>query len=66
MGVVDAAALSNPYYVDESNNPSFTVAKEGQATDLTFGRQSELEAYTCRDLEGSSWEVAVLNWGGGQ
>ncbi|CAZ79969.1 unnamed protein product [Tuber melanosporum] len=51
-GVVDAAALSNP------------VAKERQATDLTFGRQSELEAYTCRDLEGSSWEVAVLNWGG--
>ncbi|KAJ4477556.1 hypothetical protein J3R30DRAFT_3704028 [Lentinula aciculospora] len=63
-GFVDAAALSNPYYVDENSNPSFTVAKEGQATDLTFGRQSELEAYTCRDLEGSSWEVAVLNWGG--
>ncbi|KAG8896400.1 hypothetical protein FRC00_006010, partial [Tulasnella sp. 408] len=63
-GVVDAAALSNPYFVDENNNPCFSVAKQGQATDLTFGRQSELEAYTCRDLEGSSWEVAVLNWGG--
>ena len=40
------------------------AAKNGQATDLTFGRQSELEAYTCRDLADNSWEVAVLNWGG--
>ncbi|GJJ13251.1 hypothetical protein Clacol_007502 [Clathrus columnatus] len=64
LGCIDAAGLSNPYFLDENNNPCFTVAKEGQATDLTFGRQSELEAYTCRDLEGESWEVAVLNFGG--
>ncbi|EIM92559.1 uncharacterized protein STEHIDRAFT_47682 [Stereum hirsutum FP-91666 SS1] len=63
-GTVDAAALSNPYFVDKNNNPCFVVAKQGQVTDLTFGRQSELEAYTYRDLEGRSWEVAVLNWGG--
>lgn len=62
-GFVDAAALSTPYFLDKNNNPCFTVAKAGQATDLTFGRQSELEAYTCGDL-GESWEVAVLNWGG--
>ena len=64
LGFVDAAALSNPYFRDRNNNPCFTVAKNGQATDLTFGRQSELEAYTCRDLADNSWEVAVLNWGG--
>ncbi|KAF8875882.1 hypothetical protein CPB84DRAFT_1752574 [Gymnopilus junonius] len=65
-GFVDPAGLSSPYSLDENNNPRFTVAKQGQTTDLTFGRQSELEAYTCRDLEGESWEVAVLNWGGRQ
>ncbi|KAH9943510.1 uncharacterized protein BXZ73DRAFT_74441 [Epithele typhae] len=64
FGVRDAAGLSTPYCLDDNDNPCFTVAKDGQATDLTFGRQSELEAYTCRDLEGESWEVAVLNFGG--
>ncbi len=54
LGCVDAAGLSNPYFLDKDNNPCFTVAKEGQATDLTFGRQSELEAYTCRNLESES------------
>ncbi|EJT96658.1 hypothetical protein DACRYDRAFT_85650 [Dacryopinax primogenitus] len=64
-GVVGPVALSTPYFVDKNNNPCFIVAKAGQATDLTFGRQSELEAYTCRDLEGLSvsWEIAVFNWG---
>ncbi|KAI0043598.1 hypothetical protein FA95DRAFT_1498344 [Auriscalpium vulgare] len=64
LGCVDAAGLSSPYFLDENKNPCFTVAKQGQTTDLTFGHQSELEAYTCRDLEGESWEVAVLNFGG--
>ena len=40
------------------------MAKNGQSSDLTFGRQSELEAYTCSDLASKSWEVAVLNYGG--
>ena len=61
---MDAAAFSNPYFRDKNNNACFTIAKNGQATDLTFGRQSKLEAYTCRDLADNSWEVAVLNWGG--
>ena len=38
------------------------MAKDGQSTDLTFGRQSELEAYVCSDLAGKSWEIAVLNF----
>ena len=46
LGCVDAAGLSDPYFFDEQGNPCFTVAKDGQSTDLTFGRQSELEAYT--------------------
>ncbi|KAJ2914835.1 hypothetical protein MD484_g5580, partial [Candolleomyces efflorescens] len=63
-GFVDAAALSEPYSLDENNYPCFTVAKVGQSTDFTFGRQSELEAWTCSDLVGESWEVAFFNWGG--
>lgn len=62
LGCVDAAGLSNPYFHDEQGNPCFTVAKDGQSTDLTFGRQSELEAYVCSDLAGKSWEIAVLNF----
>ena len=62
LGCVDAAALSNPYFYNEQGKPCFIVAKDGQSTDLTFGRQSELEAYTCSDLAGQSWEVAVLNY----
>ncbi|KAF8641974.1 hypothetical protein AX16_009766 [Volvariella volvacea WC 439] len=64
LGCVDAAGFSTPYFRDENGNPCFIVAKDGQSTDLTFGRQSELEAYTCSDLTGESWEVAVLNFGG--
>ncbi|KAH9928025.1 uncharacterized protein BXZ73DRAFT_90688 [Epithele typhae] len=63
-GCVDAAGLSTPYFLDDDNKPCFIVAKDGQKTDLTFGRQSELEALTCPDLEGHSWEVAILNYGG--
>lgn len=62
-GYVDAEDLSTPYFVDDDNNPCFVVAKAGQTTDLTFGHQSELEAYTCRDRVGESWEIAILNFG---
>ena len=47
MGCVDAAGLAIPYFWDDKGNPHFIVAKVGQETDLTFGRFSELEAYTC-------------------
>ncbi|KAF8333922.1 uncharacterized protein EI90DRAFT_3015015 [Cantharellus anzutake] len=61
-GCVDAAGLANPYFWDEQGNPCSIVAKNGQTTDLTFGRFSELEAYTCDEFEHDSWEVAVLNF----
>ena len=48
--------------MDENGNAGFIVAKDGQSTDLTFGRLSELEAYTCDDFGHDSWEVAVLNF----
>lgn len=48
--------------MDENGNAGFIVAKDGQSTDLTFGRCSELEAYTCDEFEHDSWEVAVLNF----
>ncbi|WVO12717.1 hypothetical protein L204_100325 [Cryptococcus depauperatus] len=62
LGYVDAAGLAIPYFSDDNNNPSFIVAKNGQSTDLTFGRLSELEAYTCSEFDQDSWEVAVLNF----
>ena len=58
-GCVDAAGLASP---NEKGNTGFNVAKDGQSTDLTFGRLSELEAYTCDELEHHSWEAAVLNF----
>lgn len=54
--------MKKPYFRDELGNPCFIVAKDGQTSDLTFGRYSEYEAYVVRDLSGSSWEVAVFNY----
>lgn len=48
--------------MDENGNAGFIVAKDGQSTDLTFGRFSELETYTCDEFQHDSWEVAVLNF----
>jgi hypothetical protein len=62
LGYVDAAGLAHPNFRDVNNNPCFVVAKDGQSTDLTFGRYSELEAYTCSESDEESWEVAVLNF----
>ncbi|KDQ08498.1 hypothetical protein BOTBODRAFT_48213 [Botryobasidium botryosum FD-172 SS1] len=62
LGYVDAAGLANPHLLDENGNAGFIVAKDGQTTDLTFGRFSELEAYTCDEFEHDSYEVAVLNF----
>lgn len=62
LGCVDAAGLATPYFWDDQGNPCFTVAKDGQKTDLTFGRFSELEAYTCDKFKKESWEVAIFNF----
>lgn len=62
QGCVTAEHLTNPDFFDKSGNPVFIVAKDGQTTDLTFGRLSELEAYTCDEFEKESWEVAVFNY----
>ncbi|KAG9090497.1 hypothetical protein FS749_000503 [Ceratobasidium sp. UAMH 11750] len=61
-GCVDAEGMKKPYFRDELGNPCFIVAKDGQTSDLTFGRYSEYEAYVASDLPGSSWEVAVFNY----
>ncbi|KAF8153451.1 hypothetical protein B0H34DRAFT_723642 [Crassisporium funariophilum] len=61
QGFVEAEHMKKPYFFDELGNRCFIVAKEGQTTDLTFGRFSEFEAYVASDLPGSSWEVAVFN-----
>ncbi|KAB5593631.1 hypothetical protein CTheo_2924 [Ceratobasidium theobromae] len=62
LGCIDAAGLANPYFWDDQGNPCFIVAKDGQTTDLTFGRFSGLEAYTCDEFERNSWEVAIFNF----
>ncbi|KAJ3722772.1 hypothetical protein DFJ43DRAFT_1092245 [Lentinula guzmanii] len=62
QGVVPAEGLATPHFYDEQGSPCFIVAKEGQSTDLTFGRFSELEAYTCNEFKQDSWEVAVFNY----
>ncbi|KZT38378.1 hypothetical protein SISSUDRAFT_1128831 [Sistotremastrum suecicum HHB10207 ss-3] len=61
-GYVDATGLANPYLLDENGKAGFIVAKAGQSTDLTFGRVSEFEAYTCDKSGRHSWEVAVFNF----
>ncbi|TRM65462.1 hypothetical protein BD626DRAFT_399375 [Schizophyllum amplum] len=62
LGCVDADGLATPHFMDDNNNACFIVAKNGQSTDLTFGRFSELEAYTCDQFGNDSWEVAVFNF----
>ncbi|KAI0338824.1 hypothetical protein BDW22DRAFT_1409426 [Trametopsis cervina] len=44
---VDSKNMASSYILNENGNAGFIVAKDGQSTDLTFGRFSELEAYTC-------------------
>lgn len=51
-----------PYSYDKQGNTCFIVAKNGQTTDLTFGRFSALEAYTCDEFENDSWQAAVFNF----
>lgn len=51
QGCVDAEGIKKPYFLDEQNNPCFIVAKDGQSTDLTFGRFSDCEAYGVSDLK---------------
>ncbi|KAJ7092352.1 hypothetical protein B0H15DRAFT_1021089 [Mycena belliarum] len=60
QGFVEPEDMKKPYFFDELGNRCSIVAKQGQTTDLTFGRFSEFEAYVVSDLAGS-WEVAVLN-----
>ncbi|KAI0032626.1 hypothetical protein K488DRAFT_49453 [Vararia minispora EC-137] len=62
LGFVAAERLANPDFYDEQGNAAFIVAKDGQSSDLTFGRYSALEAYTCDEFGHDSWEVAVFNY----
>jgi hypothetical protein len=63
QGHVKSERLEHPECCNEDGNPTCIVAKRGQSTDLTFGRYSPLEAYTC-DISGNeSWEIAIFNHG---
>jgi hypothetical protein len=62
LGFVMAERLANPDFYDKQGNAAFIVAKDGQSSDLTFGRYSAMEAYTCDEFDHDSWEVAVFNY----
>ena len=64
LDFVTAERLANPDFFDEQGNTAFIVAKDGQSTDLTFGRFSAMEVYLCDEFNNESWEVAVYNYGG--
>lgn len=66
QGFVPAERLANPYFPaspQEENTAAFTVAKSGQSSNLTFGRYSPMEAYTCSASgEHGSWEIPIFNY----
>lgn len=62
LGFVTAECLANPDFYNEQGNAVFIVAKDGQSSDLTFGRYSAMEAYTCDEFNHDSWEVAIFNY----
>lgn len=62
LGFVTADQLAKPALYDEQGDAAFSVAKDGKTTDLTFGRYSALEAYTCDNFNHGSWEVPVFNY----
>ncbi len=62
LGFVTADQLAKPVPYEEQGDAPFIVAKDGQSTDLTFGRYSALEAYTCDKFNHCSWEVPVFNY----
>ncbi|TEB18172.1 hypothetical protein FA13DRAFT_1758804 [Coprinellus micaceus] len=66
QGFVPAERLANPYFPtspQEENTAAFTVAKSGQSSNLTFGRYSPMEAYTCSTSgEHGSWEIPIFNY----
>ncbi|KLO15344.1 hypothetical protein SCHPADRAFT_938823 [Schizopora paradoxa] len=62
-GVVTRELLANPDCYDDAGNAMYVVAKDGNATDLTVGRYTGLEAYLC-DESGrkESIEVPIFNY----
>jgi hypothetical protein len=61
QGYLDEDSLKQAYSHDEEGQPCYVVAKDGQTTDLTFGRLSTYEAYVASELAGFSWELAIFN-----
>ena len=54
--------FSNPDTEDKDGEPLYVVGKYGNATKLTLGHYSAMEAYTCTDLGLESRDVVVYNY----
>ncbi|CUA71177.1 hypothetical protein RSOLAG22IIIB_09403 [Rhizoctonia solani] len=61
-GVVERELLNMRDSCDDDMVPVFIVGKDGNATDLTLGRYSGLEAYVCDKSNNRSIEVAIFNY----
>lgn len=60
--VVTRELLANPDCYDDAGNAMYVVAKDGNATDLSVGRYTGLEAYLCDEFGKESIEVAIFNY----
>lgn len=61
-GWVTRELLANPDGFDGNGEPCLIVMKYGNATDLTVGRYTGLEAYVCDGLGQESTELAIYNY----
>ncbi|KAJ7455008.1 hypothetical protein B0H11DRAFT_2324657 [Mycena galericulata] len=61
-GVVPPRLVHEPDTKDKNGEPLYIVAKYGNTTDLTLGRYSGMEAYTCSDLGLESREAVIYNY----
>ncbi|CUA76414.1 Glycogen phosphorylase, liver form [Bos taurus] [Rhizoctonia solani] len=61
-GVVERELLNMRDSYDDDMVPVFIVGKDGNATDLTLGRYSGLEAYVCDKSNNRSIELAIFNY----
>ncbi|KAI6012607.1 hypothetical protein F5J12DRAFT_819130 [Pisolithus orientalis] len=63
MGCATEEDLANPTEIDSEGRPYLTVGKDGNTTDLTFGRYAGLESFTRNEVGVPSVELGIYNMG---
>lgn len=61
-GFVTKEQLANPESLDVNGEPCLIVLKDGCVSDLTFGRYSGLESFSCDENSRRSRELAIYNY----